>query len=322
MKFKNLGIIAILLSLLMWNCKENSTSPGEPMFNVVQANKYVIEIITNSLTKGTSEVFAKIILDSNSQIGFIRIFIEKLRYLEDSSGYFYCYDTNHICVAHPIRKDFIGTNRYQDKDSQGKPFAKLLFDSVVNFGKCWISFYWYNPTTQKDEEKLSFNKIIDNFQFILGTGFYIDTWKNWDITETNMKKRILEFSVHSLANGFSSVINTEIPNDKKVELIRTFLDSIRFFSDNSGYFFVDDLNGMSISLPIKKEMEGTNLYDYQDSKGKYTVREMIDIIKSKGKGFTDYYFTNPVTLIEQKKIVYIEKIIGTDYFIGAGFYTK
>lgn len=318
---KKIIIVGFLIySTFFGGCQQTNIEPNEKLYTAIKSNILTSELIVNCVTEGLSDVFGRMIMDSASRAELLKEFIEKIRFFEDNSGYFYCYDTNHFCIAHPIRKDIIGKDIYTDVDSRGKHFVKEIFDSTQKFGKCWISFYSVNPTTKREEEKLCYNKIIDETQFFLGSDFPLDMWNNWSIEVTNHYKRLIENSVHSLSIGFSYVLNGKVPSDKAIEFIRTFLDSLRFFSDNSGYFFVDDVRGNSISLPIRKDLEGTNIYDYKDPKGKYTVREMIDIINKVGRGFTDYYFTNPLTQADEKKIVYIEKIEGTDYFIGSGFY--
>lgn len=318
---KRMIIAGILIFSIFWGgCQEINFEPNEKFYTAIESNILTLELIMNCTTKGLSDVFRNMIKDSASRAEFLKEYIENIRFFEDNSGYFYSYDTNHLCIAHPIRKDIIGIDIYNDFDSRGKGFAKEIFDSTKTFGKCWISYHWINPSTKREEDKLSYNKIIYGTRFLFGSEFYLDVWNNWSIEVSNHYKRLIENSVHTFSVGFSSVLNNLVPTDKRIEFIRIFLDSIRFFSDNSGYFFVDDMRGNSISLPIRKDLEGTNIYDYKDPKGKYTVREMIDIIKKNGRGFTEYYFTNPLTQTDEKKIVYIEKIEGTDYFIGAGFY--
>jgi len=98
------------------------------------------------------------------------------------------------------------------------------------------------------------------------------------------------------------------------------LDHIKFFDDGSGYFFVNDIEGVNIAHGADANHQGQNDYNLQDSKGTYIIRDMIDIINNSGSGFYEYYWINPASGLEEMKVTYVSKIKGTDYFIGAGFY--
>jgi two-component system NarL family sensor kinase len=49
-------------------------------------------------------------------------------------------------------------------------------------------------------------------------------------------------------------------------------------------------------------------------------RDAVAIASGPGSGYFDYYWNDPETGKEEKKISYIVKIPGIDYLIGTGFY--
>ena len=133
------------------------------------------------------------------------------------------------------------------------------------------------------------------------------------------RQKIAVAMVHGTALGLSEIIRV-IPAEKdRIQLIRRFIAPIRFYADHSGYFYVYNLDGVNIAHAAQPELQGKDLYDYQDSKGKYAVREAVEKAKT-GGGFLQYYWQNPLTKKEQKKIGYLEMIPGTNYFIGSGVY--
>lgn len=133
------------------------------------------------------------------------------------------------------------------------------------------------------------------------------------------KKRIAATAVHSAALGLGGII-TNITNEKdRIELIRAFITPIRFYPDKSGYFYVYDTNCVNIAHAVQKDLQGKNLYDYQDIKGKFVIRELAAKAKE-GGGFVEYYWVHPDSEGEHKKIGYVELIPGTSYFIGSGVY--
>jgi len=133
------------------------------------------------------------------------------------------------------------------------------------------------------------------------------------------RKQIAATLVRSTATGLSELLKDVSGEQERIKLIQTFVKKIRFYSDDSGYLFVNDNNCVNIAYPLDSNLQGKNLYEHQDIKGKYTFREGAAIAK-KGGGFLEYYWIFPGTEKEQKKISYIEPIPGTDYWIGAGIY--
>ncbi|MCX7983772.1 MAG: cache domain-containing protein [Bacteroidetes bacterium] len=91
------------------------------------------------------------------------------------------------------------------------------------------------------------------------------------------------------------------------------------FVDGDLYIFVYDLNGNCLAHGANPKMIGKNLLELKDADGKAFVKERIEIAKSKGSGWQDYKFTNPVSKEIEKKTAYIERV---DDIIGCGAYKK
>jgi len=90
------------------------------------------------------------------------------------------------------------------------------------------------------------------------------------------------------------------------------------FVDRDLYIFAYDLNGKCVGHGANQKMIGVDLIAMKDPDGKEYVKERIEIAKSKGKGWQDYKFPNPVTKQIEMKSAYIEKI--DDVIIGCGAY--
>jgi signal transduction histidine kinase len=67
-------------------------------------------------------------------------------------------------------------------------------------------------------------------------------------------------------------------------------------------------------------MQGVNLTDLKDKDGKFYIRERLEMIKAKGKGWQDYYFVNPVNKEIELKSMYCEKY--DELAVCAGIYKK
>ena len=105
---------------------------------------------------------------------------------------------------------------------------------------------------------------------------------------------------------------------EQVAIITSMTDSVRFFDDNSGYFFVFEMDGTNVNHPANKSVVGTDMSENQDKKGNYFIKDFIKVAKE-GSGFVEYYYDKPGKGI-QPKLSYITMIPGTELFIGTGVY--
>lgn len=91
------------------------------------------------------------------------------------------------------------------------------------------------------------------------------------------------------------------------------------------YVFVDDINGIVLVNPPSPEIEGKNLIDMKDAKGKTLIREFIKTAKTKGSGWVDYWWPKPGEDKPSKKMSYIKRAkmpSGEMVIVGAGIYSE
>jgi signal transduction histidine kinase len=161
------------------------------------------------------------------------------------------------------------------------------------------------------------------FCFMLLAGFHdsLHASKEGNANDVSIEeyKEIARTMVHGVAAGLGSVL-ANVKNEKdRIELIRSFIAPIRFYPDNSGYFYVYDFKCINIAHAAQKELQGKNLFDYKDEGGNYACRIMSNAAKN-GGGFDEFYFAKPGSRGAFKKLGYSEPIPGTGYFIGTGVY--
>jgi signal transduction histidine kinase len=145
---------------------------------------------------------------------------------------------------------------------------------------------------------------------------------NTSTTDINAEKQTAQAVTHVAAVGLGNILKNYPNETDQIQIIRDYIEGVRFYPDNSGYFYVYTYECINIAHATQKNLVGQNLYDYQDSKGKYVIRELSAAAKA-GGGFVEYYWVNPTATAgaEQQKIGYVEPIPGTNYFIGTGVYT-
>ncbi len=90
------------------------------------------------------------------------------------------------------------------------------------------------------------------------------------------------------------------------------------FRDRDLYVTINDMNGKNLAHGANAKMQGKDLMDLKDADGKLFVRERLELAKTKGKGWQDYKFVNPVSKQIEQKSMYFEKY--EDLVINCGIY--
>lgn len=118
--------------------------------------------------------------------------IEKMRYGNERKDYFWIIDYQPKMIMHPYRKELNNTDLSDYIDSHEK---KLFVDAVGvvdSLGQGFIEYYWqWKDDETKDVPKLSFVKEFKAWNWILGTGIYLE-----DVSEeiSTLKRRLFKIS--------------------------------------------------------------------------------------------------------------------------------
>jgi cytochrome c len=90
------------------------------------------------------------------------------------------------------------------------------------------------------------------------------------------------------------------------------------FRDRDLYISVMDMKGFLIAHGANKRMQGIDIIDLKDIDGKVYIRQRLDVLKTKDRGWQDYKFVNPVTKQIEQKTMYFQKY--GDVVISCGAY--
>ena len=140
-------------------------------------------------------------------------------------------------------------------------------------------------------------------------------------TETTLKTDIKEriYQAHSIATTIYQK-NKHLPETKVTELITNALRSMRF-NQGRGYYFIYKTTGENVMHPVVPKLEGTSLWNFQDTRGNYIVRDMGQIVKEAGEGFYHWWFVKPQNKKQEfEKIGFGKYFEPYDWFIGTGEY--
>jgi len=137
---------------------------------------------------------------------------------------------------------------------------------------------------------------------LISVGFISAQGKPAD-AEAMVKKAIEFYKANGAEKAFAEITN---PKGK--------------FVKGDLYIFVYDLTGKCVAHGGNAKQVGKDLIELKDNDGKAFVKERIDLVKAKGKGWQNYNWTNPTTKAIEKKTAYVEKV--DTYVFGCGAYSK
>ncbi|KJY84916.1 histidine kinase [Vibrio galatheae] len=128
----------------------------------------------------------------------VKSVLSKLRYGKDKDGYFFAYDEQGTNLVHPIMPDLIGQNLIDLQDENGDLVIEALLDQAQSGGG-FHRYLWQKPSTGENVIKLSYAAWLDKWNWMIGTGLYIE-----DITNevANLKSEVSK----NIETTFFSVI--------------------------------------------------------------------------------------------------------------------
>lgn len=99
--------------------------------------------------------------------------LRTMRYGEANDGYIFVYSYDGVNVVNGPKQTLEGKNLIDLKDPDGVPIIKELINAAKSGGG-YVNYKWAKPSKEMDIPKLSYADSIDEFKWMIGTGFYID----------------------------------------------------------------------------------------------------------------------------------------------------
>jgi len=109
-----------------------------------------------------------------------------------------------------------------------------------------------------------------------------------------------------------------IETDGKDKAFQVIDDPNGPFVKGDLYVFVQTMEGVTLAHGTNKALIGKNMRAIKDSDGKLIVDEFIALAQSKGEGWVDYKWPNPVSKKIEPKSSFIKKV--GDLIVGCGVY--
>lgn len=143
--------------------------------------------------------------------------------------------------------------------------------------------------------------------------------------EQNIRQNFDDFSKSQVVNAasmldvvYSHYEEGQYSLEEAKKLGADYLRNMRY--QEGGYFWADTLEGVNVVL-LGNETEGTDRSQSEDSYGNKYIQNFIQIAKTDGEGFTDYYFPREGEAEASPKRAFVKYYEPFGWVIGTGNYT-
>lgn len=134
-----------------------------------------------------------------------------------------------------------------------------------------------------------------------------------------MKTKHVVESAFSAVDAYAKKVKAgEMPEP---EARKKALDAVKMLRyDENNYFWVNDMSPRMIMHPFKPDLDGKDMSDYSDPKGKKLFVEFAKVCREKGDGFVDYEWPKPGQEKPSPKLSYVKLVPEWGWIVGSGIY--
>ena len=202
-----------------------------------------------------------------------------------------------------------GRNQLALKDVNGKPIIRGLIDAATAVPAKpggWYHYQWPVPGGLLPRWKSSYVRLAiapSGARYVVGSGMYDD----------RMERAFVVDAVLSAVGLLES---------RGREAVPVLHDPTGPFIAKDAYVFVDDMDGVELVNPAFPTLERRNLLHLKDTRGKQIVRDMIELVQTRGSGWVDYMWPRPGESVSTRKSAYVSRatLAGKPVLVGCGVY--
>lgn len=137
--------------------------------------------------------------------------------------------------------------------------------------------------------------------------------------ERHLKTRHVVESAWGIIEYFAKQAKSgAITADEAKQRSISVLKNLRY--NNDSYFWVNDMQPRMIMHATNPELDGKELSDFKDTKGKNIFQEFAEVCRKDGSGFVDYYWNKPGSSEPAHKVSYVKAFPEWGWVLGSGIY--
>lgn len=240
-KIVNLAAIPLILMVCVMNASSYWTGLSLLEEEQVLMEKNLLQqkqqLLGQHLTLAESAI-AKIYAaeDTPANRETVKSILRDLRYATD--GYFFVYDFNGVNQVLGPKPELEGKDLSSLKDADGKPFIINIIKSARS-GSGFEQYLWDKPSIKKAVPKLSLSKTLDKYQWVLGTGFYIDDIQTElaaqrSVAESGLKTELQRNIVISLFMLLVTIALTALIGNRISRPLENVVDALNDIANGEG----------------------------------------------------------------------------------------
>ncbi len=215
--------------------------------------------------------------------------VASLRYGPENKDYFWINDMFPRMVIHPYKPELNGTDLSDFQDPNGKRlFVEFVKAVKEEGGEGFVDYYWPKYGAEKPQPKLSFVKRFAPWDWIVGSGVYLE------IAEEQLKADAAEM-----------------------------IGSLRYGPENKDYFWINDMHPRLVMHPYNPGLIGKDMSDFETADGKRLFMAFIEAVEAVGgreEGFVEYVWPRYEGEEPLPKLSFVKRFGPWDWVIGTGVY--
>lgn len=155
--------------------------------------------------------------------------------------------------------------------------------------------------------------------FLLQAGFWLHSERRGILKQKQEKAQNLVETAYSIVVQYHDMeqdgkISRREAQQRSIAIIR----GMRYEGDN--YFWINDLHPSMVMHPSKPQLDGKDLSDLKDPKGKALFVEMANTVRKSGSGFVSYMWPKPGQGEPIPKLSFVKGFEPWGWVIGTGIY--
>ena len=159
-------LCGVLLVGLYWKARSELVSAKYANTqHLVESASSVVEYFRKEVSQGK--------LTKESAQGLAISVLRDMRYEGDQ--YFWINDLGPVMIMHPFKPELEKKDMGETTDPNGKKLFKEMAEVANKNGAGFVDYYWPKPGKKEPAPKISYVKLVPEWNWIIGSGIYLDS---------------------------------------------------------------------------------------------------------------------------------------------------
>lgn len=248
------------------------------------------------------------VLEERGEDAFAEFRTRGSKWFSDDT-YFFAWTTDGTRVLHATEPEGEGQNVAAMTDILGRPVGRMILDAAAApLGEGWVHYMHPRPGSIFPSWKSTYVKRVtfpSGTPHVVGCGIY----------DMAVDRTLIQDVVNRAANLIAARGRDAFP------LLRAKTGPFVFMDT---YVFVEDAQGTELVNPAFPILEGMNLLALKDLRGKFVVKEEIEIALRDGNAWLEYYWYRPGSNVPGRKETFVRKVESAEetFIVGSGIYVE